>query len=73
MSEVNGQIEIVVNGEPQFVPAGISVTELVARWELAPQRLAIERNQLILARSLWSATSVQAGDRLEIVHFVGGG
>lgn len=73
MSEVNTQIEIVVNGEPQFVPEEITVTELVARWELAAQRLAIEYNQVILARSLWSATSVQAGDRLEIVHFVGGG
>ena len=73
MSEVNAQIEIVVNGEAQFVPEGITVTDLIARWELSPQRLAIECNQFILARALWSTTQIQAGDRLEVVHFVGGG
>jgi sulfur carrier protein len=41
--------------------------------ELAPKRLAIEHNLLILARSLWPETRLKTGDRLEIVHFVGGG
>jgi thiazole synthase len=67
------EIQIVVNGEPQVITPGITVAELVAQWQLAPQRVAIEHNLLILARSLWSETRLQDGDRLEVVHFVGGG
>jgi thiamine biosynthesis protein ThiS len=67
------QIEITVNGEPQRIAPNLTVADLVAGWELTPQRLAIEHNLLILARSLWAETRLQPGDRLEIVHFVGGG
>jgi thiamine biosynthesis protein ThiS len=55
------------------VALDITVADLVAGLELTPQRLAIEHNLLILARSLWAETRLQSGDRLEIVHFVGGG
>ena len=67
------QIEITVNGEARQIASDITVADLVAGWELTPQRLAIEHNLLILARSLWAETRLQPGDRLEIVHFVGGG
>ena len=67
------QIEITVNGELRQIAPGLTVAELVAQLELAPQRMAIEHNLLILARSLWMETRLQTGDRLEIVHFVGGG
>ena len=67
------QIEITVNGESRQINRGLTVAELVAQLELAPKRLAIEHNLLILARSLWPETRLQTGDRLEIVHFVGGG
>lgn len=73
MEKAVTQIQIVVNGEEQYIRAGLTVSELVAQWELAPQRLAIEHNLLILARSLWPETRLQPGDRLEIVQFVGGG
>lgn len=73
MEQTETQMQILVNGEPQNIAPGQTVAELVAQWELAPQRLAIEHNLLILARSLWAETRLQAGDRLEIVHFVGGG
>jgi thiamine biosynthesis protein ThiS len=67
------QIEITVNGETRQVALDLTVADLVAGLELTPQRLAIEHNLLILARSLWAETRLQSGDRLEIVHFVGGG
>ena len=67
------QIEITVIGELRQIAPGLTVAELVAQLELAPQRMAIEHNLLILARSLWMETRLQTGDRLEIVHFVGGG
>ncbi|MBS1807027.1 MAG: sulfur carrier protein ThiS [Acidobacteria bacterium] len=67
------KIEIQVNGEPQFVQAELTVADLVEQWELVPQRLAIELNLKILPRSSWAETKLQSGDRLEVVHFVGGG
>jgi sulfur carrier protein len=66
-------IQITVNGEARRLPAGSAVTDLIAQLELAETRLAIELNQDILPRAKWAETRLQAGDRLEIVHFVGGG
>ena len=73
MNQTQMHIEITINGEPRQITPGSTVTDLVAQLELAPQRLAIEHNLLILARSLWPETRLGPGDRLEIVHFVGGG
>jgi thiamine biosynthesis protein ThiS len=66
-------IEIIVNGEPRQVAPQTTVADLVAELKLTPARLAIELNLAILPRSAWAETCLQAGDRLEIVHFVGGG
>jgi len=66
-------IEITINGEPRQIPSELSVTDLVALLELTAQRLAIELNLSILPRGVWAETSLRDGDKLEIVHFVGGG
>jgi len=72
---MNGQdtIEITVNGESRRLSPGARVTDLVKQLELAPERLAIELNLSILPRAKWAETELRSGDRLEIVHFVGGG
>lgn len=74
-ARVSGQntIEVIVNGEAHNVVQGASVTDLIKQLDLTPQRLAIELNLEILPRAKWSGTELQSGDRLEIVHFVGGG
>jgi thiamine biosynthesis protein ThiS len=66
-------IEIIVNGETRKIAEGASVADLINQLELSPQRLAIELNLSILPRAKWDETGLQSGDRLEIVHFVGGG
>lgn len=66
-------IQIAVNGEPYQLAAAASVIELVKQLDYAPERLAIELNLNILPRAEWTETKLQAGDKLEIVHFVGGG
>jgi len=73
MNQTQMQIEITINGETRQITPGSTVTDLIAQLDLPPQRLAIEHNLLILARSLWPETRLRPGDRLEIVHFVGGG
>lgn len=66
-------IEITVNGEPRQITNEASVNDLVASLELTAARLAIELNLSILPRNSWATTKLQNGDKLEIVHFVGGG
>ena len=51
----------------------LTVSDLVRQQQLTPERVAIEYNRLILARSRWSDTLLKPEDQLEIVHFVGGG
>jgi thiamine biosynthesis protein ThiS len=65
--------QIQVNGEAREVPDGLNVAGLLTHLELNPARVAIERNLEILPRAAWVGTVVLAGDRFEIVHFVGGG
>ena len=66
-------ISIVVNGEERESPAGVNVTQLLEGLGIQGGRVAIERNMQILPRAAWAETQVSAGDRYEIVQFVGGG
>lgn len=66
-------LRIRVNGEPREVPEGTSLEELVARLNLAPERLAVELNRQVVSRRVWPDTRLAEGDLVEIVHFVGGG
>ena len=66
-------ITIVVNGESKQAPSDATVLQLLETLGLHAGRVAIERNLQILPRSEWNATPVAAGDRYEIVQFVGGG
>jgi thiamine biosynthesis protein ThiS len=66
-------ITITVNGEQRAAKPGSTVTDLLREMGLDPGRVAIERNLEILSRPEWQKTNLQAGDRYEIVQFVGGG
>ena len=64
---------IQVNGEQRDVPDSVTITGLVQHLSLAPERLAIELNQRVIRRADWPDAVLKEGDRVEIVHFVGGG
>ncbi len=64
---------ITVNGDNRAMSVGATVTDLLRELGLDPGRVAIERNLEILPRPKWAETRVEAGDRYEIVQFVGGG
>ncbi|MGH9342307.1 MAG: sulfur carrier protein ThiS [Terriglobia bacterium] len=66
-------ITIVLNGESREVPAGLTLVGLLDWLKVAADRVAVEQNLEIVPRSRWESTSVEGGDRLEVVHFVGGG
>lgn len=64
---------VTVNGEPRSFTPPQTVASLVASLGLDGRKVAVERNLEIVPRSTYEATEVQDGDRLEIVHFIGGG
>ncbi len=66
-------MNIFVNGERQEFRDALSLAELVTRLELPVARIAIELNREVVRRSEWQSTMLNDEDRVEIVHFVGGG
>jgi sulfur carrier protein len=74
MSQVlQNSITLSLNGESTTHPAPLSVAGLLGRLELDIRKVAVERNEEIVPRSTYGQTWLQNGDRLEIVHFIGGG
>ena len=70
---MNDTIEITVNGEPRCVGPGLTVDALLDALGMPRERIAVEVNRRIVRRADWATARIDAGDRVEIVHFVGGG
>ncbi|HSM35577.1 MAG TPA: sulfur carrier protein ThiS [Longimicrobiales bacterium] len=66
-------ITVVVNGSPRELPGGRTVAGILDVLDLHPGLVVVERNGDILRRAAYAEVPVQDGDRLELVHFVGGG
>ena len=66
-------MHIQVNGESREVEENISLPKLIAVLSLKADQIAIELNHNVIRRAQWEDTLLQTGDRVEIVHFVGGG
>lgn len=66
-------MQILLNGEPRELPDGLSVADLLERLELGGRRVAVELNLEIVPRSRHALTPLRDGDRLEVVHAIGGG
>lgn len=66
-------VSIRVNGEHRRIAAGLTIAQLAADLGLVPEKVAVERNLEIVPRSTLGNVTVEDGDELEIVHFVGGG
>ena len=67
---------LAINGQTRSFPglgSGATLAEVVAAMELKGDRVAVECNGEIVQRGRWPETSMADGDRLEVVHFVGGG
>jgi thiamine biosynthesis protein ThiS len=65
-------MRLVINGEERNYTA-VTLDGLIEELGMKGDRVAVELNREIVPRGNWSATALQDGDRLEIVHFVGGG
>lgn len=66
-------MELTINGERRAFEGPLDVAGLVLALGLEPRKVAVERNLEIVPKSRYGATALADGDRIEIVHFVGGG
>jgi len=62
-----------INGEAREFAGPLTLAELVEQLGMKGDRVAIELNREIAPRDRWASIELNHGDRLEIVHFVGGG
>ena len=66
-------MRVFVNGDEKDFGSDISLSDLIKQLDLPVARIAIELNREVVRRSDWDSTMLKDEDRIEIVHFVGGG
>ncbi len=66
-------MQIIVNGSNTDVPAEFSMAALIEQMALAGRRIAVEVNEELVPRSRFAEHQLEEGDRVEIIHAVGGG
>ena len=69
-------LTLILNGQSRAfdaLPQSASLEQLIGELGLKGDRVAVEHNGEIVPRAVWAETTLNGGDRLEVVHFVGGG
>ena len=66
-------MKLQINGEERAVGDGLTLAAFIEQLGMRSDRVAVELNREIVAREQWAGKELREGDRLEIVHFVGGG
>ena len=66
-------MRVYVNGESRELSGPTSLAELITQLDLPAARIAVELNRAVVRRNDWNKTMLQDEDRIEVVHFVGGG
>lgn len=64
---------IVVNGETKEIPKETNLSELLELLALPSERIAIELNRRVVRKKDWQSIEIKDADKIEVVHFVGGG
>lgn len=65
-------MNIQLNGTDQEI-AATTIAELIAELKLETRMIAVEKNMEVVAKSTYTTTVIQANDRIEVVHMIGGG
>jgi thiamine biosynthesis protein ThiS len=66
-------MKLIINGEDREFSSALTVAFLIAQLGMKPDRVAVELNRNLVPRDRWDETPLSDNDKLEIVHFVGGG
>tara|TARA_B100000674_G_C37020404_1_gene549606 strand:+ start:59 stop:277 length:219 start_codon:yes stop_codon:yes gene_type:complete len=71
--KIKNKIKITVNGKQMLVIPKISLKSLIAKLKIPINKIAIELNKEIIDKTRINRIQLQNGDKIEIVHFIGGG
>ncbi|HEY5955837.1 MAG TPA: sulfur carrier protein ThiS [Polyangiaceae bacterium] len=66
-------MQIIVNGDAFDIEEGLSIHDLLQRIGTTDEQVAVEHNGEVVERTAFETLALKAADKLEIVHFVGGG
>jgi thiamine biosynthesis protein ThiS len=66
-------MKVFINGEIKEIPGEVNLTELLENFSLPQERVAVELNKEVVRKRDWETILVKDADKIEIVHFVGGG
>jgi len=66
-------MRVLVNGETKEIPNEVNLSELLKNLSLPSERIAIELNKEVVRKRDWENVKVSDADKIEIIHFVGGG
>jgi len=66
-------MKLTINGQDRQFDSVLTISSLLAQLGMKPDRVAVELNRELVPRDGWPSTQLSDGDKLEIVHFVGGG
>ena len=66
-------MNLIINGEDRQFDSALTISALLDRLGMKPDRVAVELNRELVPRERWGTTQLSDDDKLEIVHFVGGG
>ena len=66
-------MKLTINGDSRDFSDGLTLAALIAQLGMKSDRVAVELNLEIVPRPQWENTQLKDGDKLEVVHFVGGG
>ncbi|WP_416879083.1 sulfur carrier protein ThiS [Litorimonas sp.] len=66
-------MKLTLNGEIHTLPDDLTITGLIAHLGLPNKKIAVERNLEVVPKSTFGDVKLSEGDRLEIIHFIGGG
>ncbi len=71
--QTNETIQITLNGKLNEIKAGMTVSELLAKWRMRPELVTVEINEDILQKLDYETAVIKAGDKVEFVFYMGGG
>jgi sulfur carrier protein len=66
-------MKIQLNGETKELNQALNLIELLKKFSLPTERIAIELNREVVRKKDWEGIKINEGDKLEVIHFVGGG
>ena len=66
-------MNIIINGEKKEISANTTVSALLSELKIDPRKIALERNLQLIPRTTFDNASLNDGDEIEIINFVGGG